>query len=50
MTATLISGALQARTISGGQKMSAEQLRSHFELARIGVGMAITDDTLIGML
>ena len=50
MTATLISGALQARTMLGGQKMSVEQLRSHLELAGIGVEMAVTVDALIVML
>lgn len=50
MTATLISGALQTPTMLGGQKIPIEQLPSHPELARIGVGTAITDDALIGML
>lgn len=50
VTSALISGALQARALLGGQKMSAEQLRSHLELAGIGIGTAVTVDALISML
>lgn len=50
VTSTLISGALQARAMLGGQSMSPEQLRSHLKLAGIGVGTAVTVDALISML
>jgi len=50
VTSVLISGALQARALLGGQAMSPAQMRSHLELAGIGVGTAVTVDALISML
>lgn len=50
MTSALISGALQARAILSGQAMSPAQMRSHRELAGIGIGTAVTVDALISML
>lgn len=50
VTSALISGALQARVVLGGQAMSPAQMRSHLELAGIGVGTAVTVDALISML
>jgi len=50
MTSALIGGALQARAMLGGQAMSPAQVRSHLELAGIGVGTALTVDALISML
>lgn len=50
VTSALISGALQARAFLHGQTMSAAQMRSHLELAGIGVGTAITVDAIISML
>lgn len=50
LTSALVSGALQARALLTGQSMSPAQLRSHLELAGIGVGTAFTVDVLISLL
>lgn len=50
VTSALISGALQARAMLGGQAIPPAQMRSHLELAGIGAGTAVTVDALISML
>jgi len=50
VTSALISGALQARALLAGQTMYPAQMRSHLELAGIGIGTAVTVDALISML
>lgn len=50
VTSTLIGGALQARALLADPAMSPAQMRSHLELAGIGMGTAVTVDALISML
>lgn len=50
VTSALVAGALQARALLAGQRMSREALRSQLELAGISIGTAVAVDTVINLL